>query len=281
MTRSTQWFVISIALMLSVLLIGCGGYVKKDELEKQLSSQRADMEQKIQLAQDSATTANDKAEKALAATKQIDKIKDEIMSSVDSKIESAIVAAKSDPTEIRRIAEEVASKTLDNAKQIMMSEDEKVKMMAKEAAEKAMSAAMEADRRAQEALREAEIAKTLPRVGEETKFIVYFDPGKVNIKPEGIAELEKAADMIKANPDLKIKIEGHADNTPVVYSKYRNNWLLSQARAEAVRDYLVNKLGVPADSIKSVVGFSEYKPTASNDKNNRWQNRRVEVILVQ
>ncbi len=279
--KRLSWLMVLISLVLSIALIGCGGYVKKDELEKQLNDQKTSIDQKIQLAQDSAATANDKAEKALAATKQMDKMKEEILSVVEGKIDSALVTAKTDPQEIRRIAEDAANKVVNDAKAFVMEEDEKIKQMAKEAADKAMNAAMEAERKAQEAAREAEIAKTLPKFAEPTKFVVYFDPGKAVIKSEGIAELEKAANAIKENPNAKVRIEGHADNTPVVYSKYRNNWLLSQARANAVRDYLIEKLGVPADALKDAVGFGEFKPAAPNDKAKKWENRRAEIIIIE
>lgn len=279
--KRLSWLMVLVSLVLSIALLGCGGYVKKDEFEKQLSDQKMNIDQKIQLAQDSAATANDKAEKALAATKQIDKLKEEILTVVDGKIDSALVTAKTDPQEIKRIAEDAANKAINDAKAFVFEEDEKIKQMAKEAADKAMNAAMEAERKAQEATREAEIAKTLPKVSEPKKFVVYFDPGKAVIKSEGIAELEKAAAAIKDNPNAKVRIEGHADNTPVVYSKYRNNWLLSQARANAVKDYLIEKLGVPADALKDAVGYGEFKPTAPNDKASRWENRRAEVIVME
>jgi len=272
-------------LVLSIALVSCGGYVKKDELEKQLSDQKMDLEQKVQLAQDSAATANDKADKALTATKAMDKMKEDILTTVDGKIDSALVAAKGDMDkyneEFKRMAREAADKALADANANAMAEDDKVKMMAKEAADKAMTAAMEADKRAQEAARQAEIAKQLPKVGEPTKFTVYFDSGKINIKPEGVAELEKAASMIKSDSNVKVKIEGNADNVKVVYSKFKNNWVLSQARADAVKKYLIDNLGISADAIKASVGFADYSPTAANDKNSRWENRRVDVIIIQ
>ncbi len=283
--KRTPLLMIVISLILSIALISCGGYVKKDELEKQLSDQKMDLEQKVQLAQDSAATANDKADKALSAARSLEKMREEILSSVDSKIDSALVSAKGDmdkyQEEFRRMAKEAAEKAIADSNAFAMSEDEKVKMMAREAAEKAMAAAMEADRRAQEAARQAEIAKQLPKVSEPTKFSVYFDSGKINIKPEGIAELEKAAAMIKSDSNVKVRIEGNADNVRVVYSKFKNNWLLSQARADAVKKYLVENLGVPESAIKSCVGLAEYNPVAPNDKNNRWENRRVDVIILE
>lgn len=283
--KRTPLLMIVISLILSIALISCGGYVKKDELEKQLSDQKMDLEQKVQLAQDSAATANDKADKALSAARSLEKMREEILKTVDTKIDAALVTAKGDidkyQEEFRRIAKEAAEKAIADSNAFAMSEDEKVKMMAKEAADKAMAAAMEADRRAQEAARQAEIAKQLPKVGEPTKFSVYFDSGKINIKPEGIAELEKAAALIKSDSSIKVRIEGNADNVKVVYSKFRNNWLLSQARADAVKKYLVENLGVSEDAIKACVGLAEYNPVAPNDKKNRWENRRVDVIILQ
>jgi flagellar motor protein MotB len=281
--RRAHLMMMVICLLLSFVLMSCGGYVKKDELEKQLSGQKMDLEQKVQLAQDSAATANDKAEKALLATKEMDKIKSDILTTVDGKIDSAMVSTKGDMdkynAEFQRIAQEAASKALADANSNAMAEDEKVKQIAKEAADKAMNAAMEADQRAQDAAKQAELAKELPVIVEPTVFAVYFDSGKINIKAEGEAELEKAAAMIKENPNAIIKVEGHADNTPVVYSKYRNNWLLSQARADAVKKYLVEKLGISEDRIKQTVGFADYQPTAPNDKKNKWENRRVEISI--
>ncbi|MGB9595240.1 MAG: OmpA family protein [Candidatus Poribacteria bacterium] len=283
--KRTSLLMIIVSLVLSIALMSCGGYVKKDELEKQLSDQKMDLEQKVQLAQDSAATANDKADKALSATRSLEKMREEILTTVDSKINSALVAAKGDmdkyQEEFRLMAKEAAEKAIADSNAFAMSEDEKVKMMAKEAADKAMAAAMEADKRAQEAARQAEIAKQLPKVGEPIKFSVYFDSGKINIKPEGIAELEKAAAMIKSDSSIKVRIEGNADNVRVVYSKFKNNWLLSQARADAVKKYLVENLGVSEDAIKACVGLAEYNPTAPNDKKSRWENRRVDVIIMQ
>jgi chemotaxis protein MotB len=179
------------------------------------------------------------------------------------------------------MAQTAADRALADANSNAMAEDEKVKMMAKEAADKAMTAAMEADKRAQEAAKQAELAKTLPKTSEPTIFTVYFDSGKINIKPEGVAEIEKAASMIKSDSSVKVKVEGNADNVKVMRSKFGSNWVLSQARADAVMQYLVDKLGVSADAIKASVGNADYKPAAANDKTNKWQNRRVDITIIQ
>jgi chemotaxis protein MotB len=280
--KRTSLLMTGIALILSLTLVSCGGYAKKGEFEKTLEDHRMDLNQKVQLAQDSATAANDKAEKALSATKGLDKMKEEILSAVDGKIDSSLTTAKSyNDEQIKLIAQNAANKAIADANSFAMAEDEKIKQLAKESAEKAMNSAMEANKKAQEAAKQAELAKELPKPGAIAIYTVYFDSGKANIKTEYITELGKAANAIKENPKAIVKIEGHADNTAVVYSKYGSNWVLSQVRAKAVMDYLVNKLGVPESSIERSLGFAEYKPAVSNDISNKWQNRRVEVIITE
>lgn len=182
--RNARLLMAMVSLILCIAFIGCGGYIKKDELEKQLSDQKMDIDQRIQLAQDSAATANDKADKALSATKNMDKMKEEILMTVDGKIDAAMVAAKGDSektnAELRRIAQEAADNALEAAKAVAMAEDEKVKEAAKEAADKAMNAAMEADKRAQEAARQAELAKTLPKTSGPT--VLQFTSIQARIK---------------------------------------------------------------------------------------------------
>lgn len=271
-----------IAIVLSLTLMACGGYVKKGEFEKQLEDHKMDLNQKVELAQDSATAANDKAERALSATKGLDKMKEEILSVADGKIDSFLSTAKSyNDEQLKLIVQNAANKAMADAQSFAAAEDEKIKQLAKESAEKAMNSAMEANKKAQEAAKQAELAKELPKPGAIAIYTVYFDSGKANIKTEYITELEKAANTIKENPKAIVKIEGHADNTPVVYSRYGTNWILSQARAKAVRNYLVDKLSVSESSIKTDLAFAEYKPSAPNDVSNRWQNRRVEVIITQ
>jgi len=285
--RKVSWLLAGISLLLSIALIGCG-YAKKDEIEKQLADQKMDTDQKIQLAQDAAAAASDKADKALAtAREEIGKAKEEAISAAKEEDMKTLADAedkwKAGDEEVKSAAEEAASKALADAKAAAMAEDEKVKQAAKEAADKALSAAEEADRKARQAADEAEVAKALPKPKEPIVFTVYFDLGQTKLKKEGLDELEQAAEAIKARPDAIVRIEGHTDNTPVVRStQYMNNWGLSQARAQAVKNHLVDKLGVPAESIKEVVGVAFYKPVAPpNTAKGRQMNRRAEVIIIE
>jgi chemotaxis protein MotB len=143
-----------------------------------------------------------------------------------------------------------------------------------------MSAADEADRKAKKAAQEAELAKELPKPKEPIVFTVYFALGSTKLNDAGKAELERAANAIKAHSGAVTKVEGHTDNVPVLSSGHLNNWGLSQARANAVTKYLVNDLGVAADAISETVGLAFYKPAAPNDAKNRKNNRRVEVTIM-
>ena len=95
------------------------------------------------------------------------------------------------------------------------------------------------------------------------------------LQPGAQMELLRLADYLKRNPDRKILIEGHTDNTGS--SEY--NLQLSQLRAQSVESYLVSS-GVPADRIRAI-GYGETRPEAPNDSaTGRQQNRRVEIVIL-
>ena len=79
---------------------------------------------------------------------------------------------------------------------------------------------------------------------------------------------------MKDYPDLKVVIEGHTDN--IGTAEY--NKKLSQRRAEAVKQYMVEK-GIDANRI-TAEGFGFDRPIASNDtEEGRQKNRRVEAAV--
>jgi outer membrane protein OmpA-like peptidoglycan-associated protein len=83
------------------------------------------------------------------------------------------------------------------------------------------------------------------------------------------------AQVMKAHPEVqRVTIEGHTDDT----GSAATNRKLSQARAEAVRDYLVGK-GVEASRLEAK-GFGPDRPVQSNKtKAGRDANRRVEFVV--
>jgi outer membrane protein OmpA-like peptidoglycan-associated protein len=103
---------------------------------------------------------------------------------------------------------------------------------------------------------------------------VLFDFNKYTLKPAAREKMAKVAGILLAYPGLTLRLEGHTDS--VGSDEY--NIKLSQERADAVRDYLVEQ-GVPDQHI-TAVGRGKGDPVASNDTAaGRQQNRRVELVV--
>lgn len=111
----------------------------------------------------------------------------------------------------------------------------------------------------------------------ELKDKIFFDTGKATIKPESNSLLDETAAVLTAHPEVKrVLIEGHTDNR----GGAKTNQKLSEARARAVREYLVGK-GVDAGRLDAK-GFGQTKPVADNKTaQGRDTNRRVEFTIVQ
>jgi chemotaxis protein MotB len=109
---------------------------------------------------------------------------------------------------------------------------------------------------------------------------VLFDSGKADLKKESLPSLAKVARILMENvPENNIGIEGHTDNQPIRYSKWKSNWELSAHRALSVLQYLESK-GVNPKRL-SASGYGEYRSVASNDTvEGRQLNRRVEIVIL-
>ncbi|HRP90879.1 MAG TPA: OmpA family protein [Edaphocola sp.] len=107
---------------------------------------------------------------------------------------------------------------------------------------------------------------------------LLFPSGSAEVNNEGKNALAKLAEVLNANPDIKINVEGHTDSIPIKI-KFEDNWALSVARATSIvrilaNDYLVNPTRIIAS------GRSQYFPVATNEtKDGRAKNRRTEIIL--
>ena len=101
---------------------------------------------------------------------------------------------------------------------------------------------------------------------------VTFEVGKSALKTESFTVLDIVAASLVANPDIRIEIAGHTDNT----GSAATNTRLSQARAESVRAYLASKGVVPSRMVPK--GYGPTAPVAPNTTAaGRAQNRRVEL----
>ena len=110
----------------------------------------------------------------------------------------------------------------------------------------------------------------------------FFEEGSADLNIDETREtLLRLSDFFK-DPELKnrrFRIEGHTDNIPIVHKLYTSNDVLSDYRALAVFNYLVEDAGVSPNNLKHS-GRGEYSPIASNDTaEGRAQNRRVEIKI--
>jgi OOP family OmpA-OmpF porin len=105
---------------------------------------------------------------------------------------------------------------------------------------------------------------------------VNFEFNKSSLTEDSKDILDEVAASLKERPDVKVEIGGHCDSIgPQAY-----NQTLSQARAETVMQYLVDK-GVKAENLRAE-GYGESQPIASNKTEaGRAQNRRVELKRIQ
>jgi len=102
---------------------------------------------------------------------------------------------------------------------------------------------------------------------------VKFDFDKNVVKDGSKADIKAVADFMRAYPKTVTTVEGHTDSVgPDGY-----NQRLSERRANAVREVLVNEYGVAAERVDAV-GYGESRPVADNaTKEGRAINRRVEA----
>jgi chemotaxis protein MotB len=112
---------------------------------------------------------------------------------------------------------------------------------------------------------------------------VLFDSGKADLKPESIEILKSIAEILNRDDfkDRLIKVEGHTDTDPIIYSvKFPTNWELSATRATNVLRYLVEEENIDGSRISSS-GYSFYRPIAPNDtRENKTKNRRVDIVIL-
>jgi outer membrane protein OmpA-like peptidoglycan-associated protein len=105
---------------------------------------------------------------------------------------------------------------------------------------------------------------------------VNFETNKAALKPVAREKLSKLSGVLLGFPsEYNLEVEGHTDSTGT--DGY--NQALSQARAESVRNFLVEQ-GIPVERIRATQGFGRTRPIAPNDtRANREKNRRVDIVI--
>lgn len=102
---------------------------------------------------------------------------------------------------------------------------------------------------------------------------ILFDEGKYNILPSSYPSLKKIVKMLEEHPMTEITIAGHTNSK----GTNESNQILSERRAEAVKNYLVSQ-GIKRHRLSSK-GYGEEKPIDTRNNEEAWAlNRRVEII---
>jgi len=108
---------------------------------------------------------------------------------------------------------------------------------------------------------------------------LLFPSGSAVVNTKGKQALGVLAQVLNANPDINVVVEGHTDSIPI-RGKYEDNWALSVARATSIVRILTDTYKV--DPIRvTASGKSKFEPVDGNDTpEGRQRNRRTEIILA-
>ena len=140
---------------------------------------------------------------------------------------------------------------------------------AKGSAQAAMTKAQEAERAAK-----GKLIYTVTLSNDKVRFPV----NKAEISDEAKAMLDEAVGpLVKENRGVWFEIEGHTDNT----GDAAYNFKLGEERAMAVRDYIAKTHGIALNRL-NVISYGEEKPVAENKtRDERAQNRRVVIRILE
>lgn len=112
-------------------------------------------------------------------------------------------------------------------------------------------------------------------VAAEVGTMIHFEFDKFDIRPEDRSILDHKADILRANPALRIRISGHADER----GSDEYNQVLGQKRANAAKQYLVSR-GIDASRIE-VTSYGEERPLDRASTEEAWaKNRRDEFEIT-
>ncbi len=104
---------------------------------------------------------------------------------------------------------------------------------------------------------------------------IYFDFDKSFVRDDAKAVMKANAEWLKANPKVKIKIEGNCDERGT--KEY--NQALGQRRAASAKKYLTD-MGISAGRI-SLISYGKEKPTCTDSTESCWQKNRRDDLVAQ
>jgi len=104
---------------------------------------------------------------------------------------------------------------------------------------------------------------------------VFFDFDRYEVRPDGMATLQRQAEFLNGHPELMVRIEGHADER----GTREYNLALGDRRANSVRQALVG-LGVDRSRL-STISYGKDRPDCADSNESCWaRNRRGVSVLT-
>ncbi|MEQ9569986.1 MAG: peptidoglycan-associated lipoprotein Pal [Longimicrobiales bacterium] len=105
--------------------------------------------------------------------------------------------------------------------------------------------------------------------------MVFFDYDESALRPDAERVLRQKAEILRASPAVRIRIEGHADER----GSTEYNLALGNARAEAVRQFFTS-FGLDASRF-AITSYGEERPLAQGSNESAWaRNRRAEFVIT-
>lgn len=106
---------------------------------------------------------------------------------------------------------------------------------------------------------------------------IEFDYDKADLRPIYHEQLDVIVKVLRRDPGATARVEGHADKRKTSVHEY--NMRLSERRANAVLNYLVNMGGIERSRLEAK-GYGFTRPVAPNDtEENMQKNRRTEIYI--
>jgi outer membrane protein OmpA-like peptidoglycan-associated protein len=106
---------------------------------------------------------------------------------------------------------------------------------------------------------------------------IYYRTNSADLDPSSLIVIDEFVEFLKANPNIKIEINGHTDNK----GNEQANLALSTDRAFTVKDLLIGK-GISEKRLVAFKGFGASQPIADNlTDEGRSKNRRTEFVIVE
>jgi outer membrane protein OmpA-like peptidoglycan-associated protein len=124
------------------------------------------------------------------------------------------------------------------------------------------------------------LAQTGPLTAETAPILLpgdlLFDYDDHRLQPGAVASLEKLGQLLRRNPQARFVIEGHSDS----FGPDDYNLTLSRLRADSVKIWLIDMMGIPAESISTVgLGKTRLVAPATGTIEEQRINRRVEIVI--